>query len=479
MKKQVQEKEDFIHGDGIRTLLIEDNPGDARLMQELLREAGGTVFRLVHRDCLDAGMAYLTAGEVDVVLLDLGLPDSQGLETFLLFHARHPHLPTIVLTGLNDNNLAVAAVKQGAQDYLVKGQVNSDLLARAIRYAIERAQANRFLKIREQRYRALFENMLNGFAYCEMIYDDGGQSVDFRYLEVNDAFKRITGLENVEGKLITEIIPGIRETNPEVFEIYGRVARTGRPAQIELHVKSIGLWLSVAVYSTETGFFTAVFEDISERKRIEEERQAIIERLRRSLGATVQAIATVVEARDPYTAGHQHRTADLGRAIATEMGFDADRIDFVRIVSTIHDLGKISVPSEILSKPTKLTELEYKLIRTHAQSGHDILKDVDFPWPVAQVILQHHERMNGSGYPNGLRGDEILMESRIIAVSDVVESMASHRPYRAALGVEAALEEIMTHRGILYDAEVVDACVRLFREKGYRLDKTLPFWNKN
>jgi len=380
---------------------------------------------------------------------------------------------------MKDNGLAITAVKQGAQDYLVKEQVNSELLARAARYAIERVQTNKFIKIREHRYRALFENMLNGFAYCEMIYDDQGRPVDFRYLEVNDAFARITGLPDVEGRLVTEILPGVRETNPEVFEIYGRVARTGRPEQMEIDLQLLNIWLSLAVYSTEPGFFTAVFEDISERKRIEEERQAIIERLRKSLGATVQAIATVVDARDPYTAGHQRRTADLSRAIATEMGFVPDRIDFVRIVSTIHDLGKISVPAEILSKPTKLTELEFSLIKTHAQSGYDILKDVDFPWPVAQVILQHHERLNGSGYPQGLRGDEILIEARIIAVSDVVESMASHHPYRAALGIEAAIEEITANRGILYDPQVVDACLRLFREKGYRLDKTFPLWDKD
>lgn len=424
-------------------------------------------------------MAYLEDNDVEAILLDLGLPDSQGLDTFLRLHERCPQIPAIILTGMKDNGLAITAVKQGAQDYLVKEQVNSELLARAARYAIERVQTNKFIKIREHRYRALFENMLNGFAYCEMIYDDQGRPVDFRYLEVNDAFARITGLPDVEGRLVTEILPGVRETNPEVFEIYGRVARTGRPEQMEIDLQLLNIWLSLAVYSTEPGFFTAVFEDISERKRIEEERQAIIERLRKSLGATVQAIATVVDARDPYTAGHQRRTADLSRAIATEMGFVPDRIDFVRIVSTIHDLGKISVPAEILSKPTKLTELEFSLIKTHAQSGYDILKDVDFPWPVAQVILQHHERLNGSGYPQGLRGDEILIEARIIAVSDVVESMASHRPYRAALGIEAAIEEITANRGILYDPQVVDACLRLFREKGYRLDKTFPLWDKD
>ncbi len=193
-----------------------------------------------------------------------------------------------------------------------------------------------------------------------------------------------------------------------------------------------------------------------------------VERIRKALGATVQAIAVIVEARDPYTAGHQRRVADLARSIATEMNLPDDQIDGIRMAATIHDLGKISVPAEILSKPTKLKKTEFDLIKEHSQSGYDILKDIDFPWPVARIVLEHHERMNGSGYPNGLAGDNILMEARIIAVADVVESMGSHRPYRPSLGIEAALEEIEKNRGTLYDNAVVDACLRLFLEKGYR-----------
>jgi HD-GYP domain-containing protein (c-di-GMP phosphodiesterase class II) len=151
------------------------------------------------------------------------------------------------------------------------------------------------------------------------------------------------------------------------------------------------------------------------------------------------------------------------------MNLPIDQIDGIRMAAAIHDLGKISVPAEILSKPTKLTNLEFSLIKTHAQSGYDILKDIEFPWPIAKMVLEHHERMNGSGYPNGLTGDNILMESRILAVADVVESMASHRPYRSALGIDKALEEIEKNRGTLYDNAVADACLRLFREKGYQL----------
>jgi len=197
--------------------------------------------------------------------------------------------------------------------------------------------------------------------------------------------------------------------------------------------------------------------------------QVLMEKLRNTLRGTIQVISRAVEMKDPYTAGHQRRSADLARAIATEMGLSADRRDFVRIACAIHDIGKISIPAEILAKTTTLNDLEFNLIKTHAQAGYEILKDVEFPWPVADVILQHHERLDGSGYPLGVKGKELLLEARIIAVADVVESMVSHRPYRPALGIEAALEEITLNRDTLYDPKVVDACLKLFREKGYKM----------
>lgn len=206
------------------------------------------------------------------------------------------------------------------------------------------------------------------------------------------------------------------------------------------------------------------------RKQAEEERGNSIKRLRKALGAIVQALAVAAETRDPYTAGHQRRVADLACAIATEMGLTTDQMDGLRMASTIHDLGKLSIPAEILSMPRKLTEIEFGLIKTHTQQGYDILRDIEFPWPIARMVLEHHERIDGSGYPNGLTGDKLLIESRIIAVADVVEAIASHRPYRPGLGVDVALDEISKNKGILYDVDVADTCLKLFREHKYKLE---------
>jgi len=210
-------------------------------------------------------------------------------------------------------------------------------------------------------------------------------------------------------------------------------------------------------------------QELAERKRVEVELQDSLRRLRTALEGTIRAIALTVETRDPYTAGHQRRVADLARAIATKMGLPKDQIDGIRMAGAIHDIGKVSIPGEILSKPGRLTDIEFNLIKTHPQIGYEILKSIDFPWPVAQIVLQHHERINGSGYPAGLTGEEILLEARILGVADVVEAMSSHRPYRSALGIDKALEEISRNKGILYDPDVVNACLELLTKNGFKL----------
>jgi PAS domain S-box-containing protein len=207
-------------------------------------------------------------------------------------------------------------------------------------------------------------------------------------------------------------------------------------------------------------------QDITERERLEAERKRSLEQLENSMEETIQAIAATIEMRDPYTAGHQRRVAGLAQRIAEGMRLPAEEVHGIYLAASIHDIGKIHIPAEILSFPGKLGEIEYALIKVHVQAGYDILKNIEFPWPVAQMVYQHHEHLDGSGYPRGLKGDEIMLGARILCVADVVESMASYRPYRPGLGTEKALEEIRVNRGRLYDAAVVDVCLELFG-KGY------------
>ena len=204
--------------------------------------------------------------------------------------------------------------------------------------------------------------------------------------------------------------------------------------------------------------------------RDREDRRRASEELHQGLEDAIQAIAATVEMRDPYTAGHQRRVGQLAAAIAGEMGLAPERIQGIHLAGIVHDVGKIGVPAEILSKPGKLLDLESRLIKLHAQVGYDILKDVKFPWPIAQMVLQHHERMDGSGYPSGLKGEQILLESRILTVADVIEAIFAFRPYRPALGMDTAIAEISAHRGTFYDPQVVDACMHLLREGKFVFD---------
>jgi PAS domain S-box-containing protein/putative nucleotidyltransferase with HDIG domain len=222
------------------------------------------------------------------------------------------------------------------------------------------------------------------------------------------------------------------------------------------------------------GFFT----NVSERIRADGERRQNTAKLLKAMDAIIKVLAMTVEVRDPYTSGHQQRVSSLSTSIAHEIRLPAAQIEGIRIAGIVHDIGKMYVPSEILSKPGQLTQIEFSMIKMHSQAGFDILKIVEFPWPIAQIVLQHHERMDGSGYPRHLLGKNIILEARILAVADVVEAMASHRPYRPALGIDRALEEISKKKGILYDSEVVDACLKVFNQEGFKFEGEIADRNK-
>ncbi len=214
-----------------------------------------------------------------------------------------------------------------------------------------------------------------------------------------------------------------------------------------------------------------VMHDITARKEMEAFQVGALAKIRAAFGATIKVLNNLVEAKDPYTGGHQKRVAELARTIATEMKLSAEQIDGLRLAAEIHDIGKIIVPSEILSKPGRISEGEWGLVKNHVKVGYELLKDIEFPWPVAEIIYQHHERLNGSGYPRGLRGEQIMIEARILAVADVVEAMSSHRPYREAHSLEETMAEIESNSGILYDPEVARVCLELFKQKGYNFNR--------
>jgi putative nucleotidyltransferase with HDIG domain len=201
---------------------------------------------------------------------------------------------------------------------------------------------------------------------------------------------------------------------------------------------------------------------------LEQEVQKRTQQVRKTLDGIIEAITVITEMRDSYTAGHQKRVADLACAIAEKMGLDLEKIESLRIAGSLHDIGKIYIPAEILCKPGKLTNLEITMLQAHSQAGYDILRNIDFPWPIAEIVLQHHENIDGSGYPQGLSGDDILLKARILRVADVVESMASHRPYRPTLGSKNALEEIALNKGIFYDVDVADTCLQIFKEGSFQ-----------
>lgn len=458
-------------------LIVDDNPANLRLMSSVLREAGYAV-RVAPGgpQALESVRSRLP----DLILLDIRMPDMDGFEVCERLKAERESrdVPVIFLSALQDSADKLRGFAVGAVDYITKPFVSEEVLVRVqthlALHTLQRALEDRV----EERTRALrtlsagnqavvhadtveeiLERMeraitdVGGYAGAVVELDDGTvrrmgseascwpESIrpDAVCVQLDGCARRILNLPLVGhggpmGCLMVLAEPGA----PGAFSDPGNVALLGEMA-------------GDLAYGIDT--LRARAQNIAARRALEQ-----------SLEKTIEAIAATLEVRDPYTAGHQKRTTRIAVAIGREMGLDEDRLKGLYVAGTIHDIGKIAVPVEILSRPGTLSEAEFAIIRIHPVAGYDIIKGIEFPWPVANIVRQHHERLDGSGYPDGLKGDAILLESRILSVADVVEAISSHRPYRAALGLEVAIDELRRYRGIRFDPQVVDTCLKLIDE---------------
>ena len=466
--------------------------------EESVRSVLGEMLELNNYQCTLAAStaeahSLLDKDKFELVISDINMPDQSGLDFIKEVMAKDPDVAVIMVTGMDDPMIADVALKLGAYDYVTKPVKLNNLLI-----SVSNALKRRRLEIDNRLYQKQLEAMVSKQTAAL-------QENEARLKAILEAAEHVSFImvdQEAENRgRIVEFSRGA-----ECLLGYNRRDVLGRPVSC-LHLpdeitnlannahisdNNIGKGLSkrlnlitrsgntVPVLSTvypilaPDGSLSAVlfvFLDISESINAKAKTQQTVEQLENALKGSIKAMAMAVEMRDPYTAGHQQRVADLASTIAKEMNLSEKRSEGVMMGGIIHDLGKIAIPAEILSKPGIITETEFELITAHPRVGYNILKHIDFPWPIAQIVLQHHERLNGSGYPQGLYGDQIILEARIIGVADVVEAMASHRPYRPARGIDAALKEIDKNKGILYDPDVVKACINIFDKYNYTFKK--------
>ena len=426
-------------------------PDSQRILQSLLRKGVDEKRR---------EQLVLAAGDGTLVPVYLSLSN--------LLIDEMPDSFCLVATDLTEQKRsdAVAASEKLARELLAASNQSRLALMSEIE---DRKKAEESLRVSEENFRRSLDESPLG---VRVVSKEG------ETLYLNRATLDIFGCNSIEEWKTTPTVKRYTEQGYAEFKVRREKRRLDADYapkyEIEIirkdgEVRHVHVWRTRVLWNRKE-HYQVRYRDITESRQAEKQLQDTLESLRKAVGTTIQVMVSAVETRDPYTSGHQVRSADLARTIATEMGLPQDKIDAIRMAGTIHDIGKLSIPAEILSKPTKLSEIEFSLIKEHARKGYEMLKDVESPWPLAEIVYQHHERMDGSGYPRNLKGDDILMEARILAVADVVEAMASHRPYRPGLGIDAALNEIEKNRGIFYDNAVTDACLRLFREKGFQLE---------
>jgi response regulator RpfG family c-di-GMP phosphodiesterase len=549
-------------------LTVDDDEFVREILAAYLEDSG---FSVLQADNGRTGLETFRQEGPDLVMLDLRMPEMDGLEVLSYITAESPDTPVILVSGMGTIGDAIKALKLGAWDYIAKPIHDMGVLEHAVNKALERSEFIEEKKLYNEHLEAEVKNRTaeveQRSAELEKAYNDLQREVGVRKQaeeELSSINLELTMLSDCihavvratdEQELMTEICriiiavggyemawvgfaehdeqktikpvammgknDGFLETiniswldcdrgrgptgtairsgepvvndntkeNPNFIVWRDEAVKRGFLSSIALPLKSNGdVFGALSIYANKPGTFDKsetkrlmgltddlAYGIIALRTRIEriqagEQIELHVDKLQKALSGTIEVVASTVEVRDPYTAGHQRRVAMLAKAMAEMMELSDSQIEGIYMAGVVHDLGKIYVPAEILSKPSRLNDIEFNLIRTHSQVGYDLLKTIDFPWPIAQIVHQHHERLNGSGYPQGLLDEQILIEAKILSVADVVEAMASHRPYRPARGIDLALDHIKEEKGNLYDSSAVESCMSLFAEKGFVFD---------
>jgi PAS domain S-box-containing protein/putative nucleotidyltransferase with HDIG domain len=436
--------------DKIRILIVEDESLVARDIENMAVGQGYEVCGIASNG--DQALEMAAESQPDLVLMDVIIKGTlDGIATAEKIWDSY-RIPVIYVTAYADEHTLKRAKITEAFGYILKPFDERELKI-AIEMAYYKSRMGTKLREREEWLSALLKSIGDG-----VIATDKNGAITF----MNPLAERLTAWRQEEA---------LKQPIREVFRTV--VSREGDEPEIVLWARN-GKKFSIEETNMpmsdgrrNSSGQVLVFRDITARKSAEKELKESWGKLHEALEGTIQAMALTIEIRDPYTAGHQRRVSKLSCAIAQDLGMSELEIEGLRVAGDIHDIGKIYVPAEILSKPGQITAIEYGIIKTHPQVGYDILKTIKFPWPVAQIVLQHHERLDGSGYPLGLRSDQILKEARILTVADIVEAMSSHRPYRPAQGIDKALAEVVQNKGRFYDTDAVEACVRLFQENRF------------
>lgn len=444
-------------------LLVEDERITSKLIQRYIFDLGYYLAGAVSSG--EEALEIVNSHEPDIILMDINLEGNlDGIEYAKSINSSFS-IPFVYITSSSDYSTIERAKESNAYGYIIKPFSKKDLRA-TVEMALLRHHMESRIKDNENRVFTI----LNSIVDSVIVVDESGE-IDF----INASASRMLDLseEDVLGKSVSDIIK--LGSNPKDE---GNVFFPMSTNYIEFNnYLTIG-GRKIAVDFTSTPLVgkngrvkgaVLVVRDITQQVEYDRRIQESMDTLTRAMYGTIEAITKTVETRDPYTAGHQKKVADIAKEIAKDMGLSRDVIESVNLAGQIHDLGKIAIPSEILNKPGRINEIEFALIKTHPEMGYEIVKNIDFPWPIADIVFQHHEKIDGSGYPRGLKGDNILIQARIISVADVLEAMASHRPYRAALGIDAAFMELKKNSGKLFDRDVVDSCLRIFKDKGFNI----------